>query len=157
MFSPQQGQQQALVGLFQVWLVGTSYTVVASDGTCSSTPSSSFSVAAQLAAPSAPTITAVPPSCTFDGASAVSNYNGSFTYSFTPAGPTVGVGGAISNMTVGTSYTVAANDGTCPSLPSTSFSNAGCNGRSRCPNYFLVYLHLAQQMAIAPLVTTLVH
>jgi gliding motility-associated-like protein len=131
-FSPT-GPAVGASGIISGMTVGTSYTVEASDGTCSSTPSSAFSVAAQLAAPSAPTLTAIPPSCTFDGASAVSNYNASFTYSFNPSGPTVGVGGAISNMTVGTSYTVTANDGTCPSLPSTSFSNAAATGVPAVP------------------------
>jgi hypothetical protein len=45
------------------------------------------------------------------------------TYIFSPTGPTVGAGGVISGMTIGTSYTVEASDGTCSSAPSTSFTN----------------------------------
>lgn len=73
---------------------------------------------------SAPTIASTPASCGSDGTSAISNYDNTLTYIFTPAGPTVGAGGAISGMIIGTSYTVEASSAGCTSSPSISFSNA---------------------------------
>ncbi|MBE9576161.1 gliding motility-associated C-terminal domain-containing protein [Flavobacterium proteolyticum] len=112
------------VGLISGMVVGTSYVVSASNGVCTSANSSSFSVSAVLPTPSTPTINTVAPSCVVDGSSSISNYNGSLTYTFTPAGPSVGVGGAITGMITGTSYTVVSNNGTCSSLSSASFANA---------------------------------
>ncbi|MQP53836.1 hypothetical protein, partial [Flavobacterium sp. LMO9] len=73
--------------------------------------SASFSNAAQLAAQPIPTITSVAASCSAAGSSTISNYSATNTYTFTPVGPTVGVAGVISGMTVGTSYTVTATNG----------------------------------------------
>ncbi|MGE0638412.1 MAG: gliding motility-associated C-terminal domain-containing protein [Bacteroidia bacterium] len=112
---------------------GTSYTVEADDGSCSSGASASFSVAAQLATPAVPTITTTPPSCIADGSSTISNYNGAYTYTFTPSGPSAGGGGAISGMTVGTNYTVTADDGNCPSAASASFSNGALTAPPAVP------------------------
>jgi len=104
---------------------GTSYNVGSSDGTCTSpAPSNSFSIAAQLPTPATPTVTSTPPTCSADGSSTISNYNAALTYTFTPAGPSANAGGAITGMTIGTSYTVVANDGSCNSTPSAAFSNA---------------------------------
>ncbi len=74
--------------------------------------------------PGAPLISAIPPTCTTDGISVISNYNAALTYIFSPAGPTAGAGGTIFGMITGTSYTVEASDGNCTSPPSASFSNA---------------------------------
>ena len=74
--------------------------------------------------PAVPTITSVAPTCAADGTSTISNYDGTLTYVFTPTGPTVGAGGLISNMTVGTSYTVIGDNGSCQSTASASFSNS---------------------------------
>lgn len=112
------------VGLISGMVVGTSYVVSASNGVCTSANSSSFSVSAVLPTPATPTINTVAPTCVVDGSSSISNYNGSLTYTFTPAGPSVGVGGAITGMITGTSYTVVSNNGTCSSLSSASFANA---------------------------------
>ncbi len=112
-------------GVISGMTVGTSYTVDASDGTCNApAPSAAFSIAAQLPTPATPTTTTTPPTCSSAGSSVVSNYNAALTYIFTPAGPTVGAGGAITGMTTGTNYTLEANDGTCNSTASASFSNA---------------------------------
>ncbi len=105
-------------------VVGTSYSVVADDGSCSSGSSVSFSIGAQLASPPVPNVSSTPPTCVADGSSAISNYNAAFTYAFTPAGPSAGAGGAISGMVTGTGYTITANNGTCTSAASASFSNA---------------------------------
>ena len=71
--------------------------------------------------PAVPTITSVAATCSAAGSSTISNYNASNTYTFSPAGPTVGAGGVISGMTVGTSYTVTATNGSCITTPSTNF------------------------------------
>lgn len=112
------------VGVISGMTAGTSYVVSASNGVCTSANSSSFSVNAVLPTPVAPTINTVAPTCVVDGSSSISNYDGSLTYTFTPAGPTVGAGGAIIGMVTGTSYTVVSSNGTCTSVSSASFSNA---------------------------------
>ena len=129
-------------GVISVMTIGTSYTVTATNGGCTSLASLSFSIAAQLSTPVVPTITSVAASCLSAGSSTISNYDVSNTYTFSPAGPSVGATGVISGMTVGTIYTVTATNGGCTSLSSVSFSNAaqlespivsithGCNGIS---------------------------
>ncbi|MDN3655827.1 T9SS type A sorting domain-containing protein [Ferruginibacter paludis] len=111
-------------GLISGMTVGTSYTVTSNNGSCTSAASAPFSNAAMLATPAAPTITSVPATCSAAGSSTISNFSASNTYVFTPSGPSVGTGGLISGMTVGTSYTVTSNNGSCTSLASASFSNA---------------------------------
>jgi gliding motility-associated-like protein len=112
------------LGVISGMVNGTSYVVAASNGVCTSANSSSFSINASLPTPATPTINVVSPSCVVDGSSSISNYDGSLTYTFTPAGPSVGAGGAITGMITGTSYTVVSNNGTCTSLSSASFANA---------------------------------
>ncbi len=129
-------------GLMSGMTLGTSYTVIANNGSCSSVASASFSNATMLSSPATPTISATAPTCAADGTATVSNYIATLTYTFTPTGPIVGAGGLISGMTLGTSYTVVANNGSCSSTVSVSFSNetmlatpnisitSGCNGTS---------------------------
>ncbi|MCP9762258.1 PKD-like domain-containing protein, partial [Lacihabitans soyangensis] len=74
--------------------------------------------------PAVPTLIAVAPTCTFAGSSTISNYSSTNTYTFSPAGPTVGAGGLITGMTVGLPYTVTSGIGACTSVASVSFSNA---------------------------------
>ena len=88
--------------------VGTSYTVRATSGSCTSAASASFSNGAMLATPATPTITTTAATCSANGSSAIANYTAGQTYTFNPTGPTVSGTGAISGMTVGTSYTVTA-------------------------------------------------
>ena len=104
-------------------VTGTSYTVAATLGSCTTAVSAAFSNAAQLTAPEVPTLATLPATCSADGSSTISNYNAAYTYAFIPTGPTVGAGGSIAGMTAGTSYTVAANNGNCASTESSSFSN----------------------------------
>ncbi|MQP23812.1 hypothetical protein GFJ94_01895, partial [Flavobacterium sp. LMO8] len=78
---------------------------------------------AQLPTPVTPTITSVAASCSAAGSSTISNYSASNTYTFTPAGPTVGASGLISGMVLGTSYTVTSGNGFCTSVSSPSFVN----------------------------------
>ena len=111
-------------GLISGLVAGTSYTVTATLGTCTSLSGASFSVAAMLTTPAVPTVSTTSATCSASGTATVSNYSASNTYTFTPSGPTVGAGGAISGLVAGTSYTVTATLGTCTSLSSTSFSVA---------------------------------
>ncbi|MFN7014743.1 MAG: hypothetical protein ACK4ON_10800, partial [Bacteroidia bacterium] len=111
-------------GLITGMMVATNYTVTASNGSCSSVDSASFSINAMLATPVTPTINTVGPTCVVDGSSTISNYDGSLTYTFSPAGPAVGVGGAITGMITGTNYTVVASNATCTSASSLTFNNA---------------------------------
>jgi gliding motility-associated-like protein len=108
-------------GLISGLSAGTNYTVIASNGTCNSTASSTFNVSAQLTTPAVPTITTNPATCSAAGTASISNYGGALTYTFSPSGPTAGASGAISNMTTGTSYTVTAGNGSCTSAPSSAF------------------------------------
>ena len=110
-------------GLISGMTVGTSYTVTASNGSCSSVASASFSNVAMLVTPAVPTITTTAPTCVAAGTSTITNYNAANTYVFTPVGPTAGAGGVISGMVVGTSYTVTAGNGSCTSVASASFTN----------------------------------
>jgi gliding motility-associated-like protein len=108
-------------GVISSMTPGTNYTVTTNNGSCSSTASSSFSINAQFAVPSTPTIATVAANCSAAGTATISNYVGTQTYTFTPSGPIVGAGGLISSMTPGTNYTVTTNNGSCSSTASTSF------------------------------------
>lgn len=76
----------------------------------------------QCVPPSIPTITTKAATCSAAGTATITNYSSTNTYTVTPTGPSVGEGGVISGMTVGTSYTVSAGVGTCASANSTAFS-----------------------------------
>ena len=119
-------------GLLSLVTPGTSYSVTSSNGSCSSTSSLSFSVAAQLVTPTAPNITTTAATCSAAGTATVSNYVASQTYSFNPVGPTVGSGGIITGITAGTNYTVTTGNGSCTSS-GTSFSISPVLGAPSTP------------------------
>ena len=100
---------------------GVSYTLTATNGTCTSDPTSSFVNNAMLVTPITPTISVTAATCISAGIATITNYNSSLSYVFSPTGPSVNSLGIISGMNVGTSYTVIAG-GTCNSAPSNSFS-----------------------------------
>ena len=75
-----------------------------------------------------PIISTTPATCSSPGTSTITNYVASETYVFSPSGPTVGAGGVINGMVIGTSYTVVAGTGACASAPSAAFSNAAATG-----------------------------
>jgi len=108
-------------GLISGITVATSYTVVANNGSCASAASASFSNGVMLVTPAIPTISTTAPTCSVAGSNTITNYDGSLTYVFTPAGPTVDAAGVITGMTVSTSYTVTAGNGSCTSVASGSF------------------------------------
>lgn len=60
--------------------------------------------------PNAPIVNVIDPDCDNDGSASIAGYNSSYTYTFTPAGPTVGAGGVISGATLGTTYTVTVSE-----------------------------------------------
>ena len=120
-FTPS-GPTAGVLGVISGMTVGTNFTVEASNGSCSSGVSGTFSIAAQLTVPAVPTVSTTAPTCLIDGTATITNYNGALTYVFSPVGPTAGATGAISGMSLGTSYTVTVSNGTCTSTASTSFS-----------------------------------
>ncbi len=109
-------------GVISDMVPGISYDVIADNGSCTSTASPAFTIDQQLAAPATPTITTAPAICAADGTATIDNYDGALTYVFDPAGPTANVGGLVTGMTPGTSYTLVADDGTCSSLASAAFT-----------------------------------
>ena len=101
---------------------GTSYTLTGNNGTCNSAPAS-FTITIQPSTPDIPVMNTTPATCSSAGTSTVTNYSGGNTYSFSPSGPTIGAGGVISGATPGTTYNIAAGNGSCTSTPA-SFTNA---------------------------------
>jgi gliding motility-associated-like protein len=99
----------------------TTYTFTPDAGECANSQTMTITV---NAIPDVPTLNNAAATCTADGTSTISNYDGTIIYTFTPAGPTVGAGGVISGMVLETSYTVNANNGSCSSDESVSFTNA---------------------------------
>jgi hypothetical protein len=69
----------------------------------------------------APTVDTTAATCMANGTAIITNYNASYTYTFSPTGPTVGAGGVISNLTPNTNYTVTATQSGCVSPASTAF------------------------------------
>ena len=104
---------------------GLNYTVTTNNGSCSSSVSSSFSIATQLTTPQVPVISTTAPTCSANGTATISNYVSTQTYAFNPAGPSVGVGGVLSGISFGTNYTVTTNNGSCTSNSSNNFSVSG--------------------------------
>ncbi|WP_281235343.1 gliding motility-associated C-terminal domain-containing protein [Flavobacterium gelatinilyticum] len=83
-----------------------------------------YSRAANLCVmPATPTITSTAATCSAAGSSAVSNYDAALTYTFSPSGPAIGTGGAITGMSLNTDYTLTAANSTCSSNGSSIFRN----------------------------------
>ncbi|MBI2729252.1 MAG: hypothetical protein HYX40_00595 [Sphingobacteriales bacterium] len=122
-FTPS-GPSAGAGGVISGMTAGTSYTVTATNSSqCTSGASSSFSINAQLPTPALPTVSTTAATCSAAGTATITNYSVANTYTFTPSGPSVGAGGAISGTTAGTSYTVTAtNSSQCTSGASSSFS-----------------------------------
>lgn len=72
--------------------------------------------------PSIPIITSTPANCSSPEISIVSNYSSSNSYTFTPIGPLLGVGGKITGMIPSNSYTLTSSNGNCSTV-SIAFSN----------------------------------
>jgi gliding motility-associated-like protein len=116
---PTVGAGGAITGM----VPGTNYTLVAGTGSCATPPSAPFSNAAATGSVVDPIVSTTSATCSANGSSTITTYNAANTYTFTPIGPTVGAGGVISGMNLGTNYTVTESDLTCTSAPSAPFSN----------------------------------
>lgn len=101
--------------------IGTNYTVVASDGACSSIASEQFHQEAILQAPETPMLSMIPATCESPGQGVITNYDANYDYSFTPPGPVVGNNGILQNISYGVNYVVISQIGNCASDPSMSF------------------------------------
>ncbi|MGH2667055.1 gliding motility-associated C-terminal domain-containing protein, partial [Flavobacterium sp.] len=121
-FSPA-GPIVDITGFISGMIIGTSYTVTTTNGSCTSGVSVSFSNAPALT-PVIPTTNTTVPTCQATGTSTISNYNAANMYTFIPTGPTVDGTGLISGMITGVSYTVTTTNGSCTSGASAPFSNA---------------------------------
>jgi len=141
-------------GLILGMIEGTSYSVTASNGICTTVPSAVFQIGAALSAIAAPTINITAAACTAAGTASISNYNAAVTYIFNPAGPIVSTGGNMLGLLPGTNYIVIAKAGDCPAVvqsvlfsvppplatlatPTISSSTAGCAtaGAATITNY----------------------
>jgi membrane associated rhomboid family serine protease len=122
-FSPE-GPTAGANGLISGMAYGTSYTVTAKNiSNCTSAASASFSIMNMLPTPDAPAVQVTAATCQAAGTATISNYDALYTYTFSPAGPSAGANGIISNLAYGTSYTVTAtNIDDCISAASASFS-----------------------------------
>jgi gliding motility-associated-like protein len=121
-FSPA-GPTAGLGGTIIGAVIGTAYTITATNGSCTSAASVPFTNLIQLTTPVVPTILTTAPSCAANGFTTVTNYNASNTYTFSPLGPTAGVGGTIAGAAIGITYTITATSGGCTSVPSATFTN----------------------------------
>uniref|UniRef100_UPI004047D196 T9SS type B sorting domain-containing protein n=1 Tax=Flavobacterium sp. TaxID=239 RepID=UPI004047D196 len=109
-------------GLISGMMLNTMYEVTASNATCTSAASAQFSNLPMLVTPVVPVVSETAPTCLVAGFANITNYDTALTYVFTPVGPTVDGTGLISGMTFGTSYEVAANNGSCSSVNSAAFT-----------------------------------
>lgn len=73
--------------------------------------------------PAAPIFFAVGGTCSGSGSTKITNYDPTFTYTFTPAGPTINTDGEVIGAVEGTSYSVTTSNDGCLS-EAVSFTNA---------------------------------
>ncbi|MCF6133227.1 T9SS type B sorting domain-containing protein [Flavobacterium wongokense] len=104
-------------------VIGTAYTVIATQSICTSGTSLPFTNGAMLITPAVPNVSTTAPTCAADGFTTITNYNAANTYTFSPVGPTAGTGGTITGAVIGTAYTITATSGGCTSAASTGFTN----------------------------------
>ncbi|WP_348811896.1 T9SS sorting signal type C domain-containing protein [Flavobacterium maritimum] len=94
------------------------YTVITSNGTCSSLPSAGTTVTVNVL-PATPALSgATAATCATDGSFTITNYNAAYAYTVTPSTGVVQSGATITAPA--NSYTVTATDGTCTSSASSS-------------------------------------
>jgi hypothetical protein len=120
-FSPN-GPRLNSVGVIENAIPGTSYRVFVSNSHKCKSSTVRFLVPVQLKSPEVPVIRTTPSTCAAPGSITIVNYvTTGITYTFNPVGPTVGVGGTISNATPGMSYTVTAINSSKCTATSTTF------------------------------------
>jgi gliding motility-associated-like protein len=107
-------------GIFPNLASGT-YQVISTVGGCASPPLTGLVVSA-ITLPALPTVVVSPATCSSNGTATINNFVSGNTYNFTPSGPTIGLGGLISSMSTGTSYTVTSYNGFCTSSDSAPFT-----------------------------------
>ncbi|HZH85735.1 MAG TPA: gliding motility-associated C-terminal domain-containing protein [Brumimicrobium sp.] len=93
---------------------GQQYTVEEGGGGCAT----SFQIDEQLVTPDAPGFDITDPTCLADGSAEINNYDAGATYTFTPAGPSVGGSGAITGVVFGQNYSVEIDNGDCTATAS---------------------------------------
>jgi gliding motility-associated-like protein len=92
-------------------ILGQSYTVEVDDGNCTET--ATFQIEEQLETPDEPSFNLLDPTCMDDGSAEISNYEATATYTFTPAGPSIGSSGEITGAIFGQNYNVEIDNGDC--------------------------------------------
>src|SRR5690554_3793324 len=90
---------------------GQSYTVEVENGGCTET--ATFQIEEQLVSPAIPNFNITAPTCLADGSAELTNYDNTMSYTFTPAGPSIGSSGEITGETTGQSYTLEVDNGSC--------------------------------------------
>lgn len=80
-----------------------------------------------------PIINSVGATCDTEGESSITNVVQGGDYTFTPPGPTLGDGGVVNGMVVGTDYTVTLTTNGCTSQATAPFSNDGVMGTLATP------------------------
>ena len=96
--------------------VGVNYTVVATNGNCSSVGSTPFSITTEIqTTPPMPVISVISPNCFDDGNAVVTNFSDQYTYTFVPQGPQIDSSGLITGVVCGVVYTIVATNGNCSS------------------------------------------
>ncbi|WKW45959.1 Ig-like domain-containing protein [Myroides sp. JBRI-B21084] len=120
-FAPVGPTVDTTTGVISGMTAGTTYVVTTNNGSCTSTASLSFSVQSQLATPVVPAITVAAATCTAAGTATITNFDPSYSYTFTPAGPSAGTG-VITGMTPGVDYTLTATNASgCTSTATVAF------------------------------------
>lgn len=117
--TPSAGVSIGAGGVINGLTPGTSYTISATNGSCSS-GDVSFIVDPKYDAPDVPTVQITDSDCDNDGSGRLTNHSGSNTYTFNPNHTiTFGINGEINGATPGTSYTITAtNSNGCTSSSS---------------------------------------
>jgi hypothetical protein len=100
--------------------ITTYYRAVVTNGAIGTENSNIVTI--QVIVVDAPTLVVVQPTCDLlTGSVTISNISSENTYTFNPAGPTVGADGVVNNLVVNTTYTITANNNGC-SVSSISFT-----------------------------------
>jgi gliding motility-associated-like protein len=90
---------------------GQNYSIEILNGACG--VEATFQIKAQFITPDAPDFVITAPTCLADGSAEINNYLTGATYTFTPAGPSVGGAGVVTGATFGQNYSVEVDNGNC--------------------------------------------
>lgn len=110
-------------GITYIATTSGTYTVITNNGTCSSLASAGTPVTV-ISLPATPTLSgAIQATCTTDGSFTITNYDATYTYTFTPSAGVIQSGATV-NAPAG-SYTVRATLGACSSTVSSPIEILG--------------------------------